>query len=99
MPLYPASILYMETEVKFVFLVLMLMISQKIHAANSTTDYETPPGALHAANVTKTAVLSVLTLNTQFPPTTVAPDKVPGTVGVSPSSLAPLLGKTDVTAR
>lgn len=93
MPPYPASILYMETEAKLAFLVFMLMISQKIHAANSTTDYETPRGALHAANGTTTAVLNILTLNTQFPPTTVAPDKVPGTVGVSPSSLGSLQGK------
>ena len=83
---HPASILYMETEVKLVFLVCMLMISQKIHAANSTTIYKTPRGTLHAANDTTKAVISVPTLSTQFPPTTVAPDKVPGTVGVSPSS-------------
>ena len=93
MPQHPASILRMETEVKLVFLVLMLMISQKIHAANTTTGYETPHGALQVSNGTTTAVLSIPTLNIQFPPTTVAPDKVPGTVGVSPSPLGLLLVK------
>lgn len=93
MPPHAASTLYMGTEVKLAFLVLMLMISQKIHAANSTTGYGTPRGVLHATNGTMTAVLSIFTLNTQFPPTTVAADKVPGTVGVSPLSLGFLLVK------
>ena len=78
----------METEVKLLFLVLMLMVSQKIHAANTTTGYGTPHGALQVPNGTTTATLSIPTLNTQFPPTTVAPDKVPGTIGVSPSPLS-----------
>lgn len=83
----------MEEEVKFVFLVFMLMISQKIHAANSTTAYDIHRGALHATNGTTRGVISVPTLDTQLPPTTVAPDKVPGTIGVSPSSLGLLLAK------
>ena len=87
MPQYPPSIIYMETEVKLVFLIFMLMISQKIHAANSTTGYETPRGALYANNGTTRGVLSVLTLYTQSPPTTVAPGRGSGTVGVSPSPL------------
>lgn len=69
-----------------VFLVLILMISQKIHAVTYTTGYETPDRARHATNETTTAILSIRASNTQFPPTTVAPDQVPGTVGVSQSS-------------
>ena len=72
---------------KFVFLIFMLMISQKIHAANSTTGYETPRGALYANNGTTRGVISVLTLYTQSPSTTVAPGRGPGTVGVGPSPL------------
>ena len=87
MPQHPASILYMDTEVRYVFLVLILMVSQKIHAANSTTGYGASRGALHVTNRTTTAALSSPALKTQFPPTTVAPDKVPGTVGVSLSPL------------
>ena len=75
----------METNVHRVFLVLILMISQEIHAAIYTTGYETPHGARHAINETTTAISSIPAVNTQFPPTTVAPDKVPGTVGVSQS--------------
>ncbi len=75
----------METNVNFVFLVLILMISQKIRASTYTTDYDSLPGARHATNETATAILSIPAVNTQFPPTTVAPDKVPGTVGVSQS--------------
>lgn len=83
---------YMETNVNPVFLVLMLMISQKIDAATYTPGYETPHGAGHAKIVTTTTILDIQTFDTQSPPTTVAPEKGPGTVGVSkpPISLFPM---------
>ncbi len=76
----------MEINVTVVFLVLILMISQKIHAVTYTTGYESPHGARHTTNETTIAISSTPAIDTQFPPATVAPDEVPGTVGVSPSS-------------
>ena len=83
----------MEINVNYPFLVLILMISQKIHGSTYTTGYATPPGARSLTNEAATAILSVPAINTQFPPTTVAPYKVPGTVGVSQSPFSLFLVK------
>ena len=80
----------MDTNVNSVLLVLILMISQKVHTATYPTGYETPHGARHATDESTTATLTIRAANTQVPPTTVGPDKVPGTVGVSQSPFGPL---------
>ena len=73
----------MEKNIISAFLVLILMFPQNTYATTCTTGFETLYGARHATNETKAAILSVPAVNTQFPPTTVASNKVPGTVGVS----------------
>ena len=79
---------YMETNVNPVFLVLMLMISQKIDAATYTRGYETPHGAGHPKFVTTTTILNIQAFDTQSPPKTFAPEKGPGTAGVSKSPIS-----------
>lgn len=81
--------LYMETNVNPVFLVLILMISQKIRAATYTTGNATPQSTRHANNETTTAIVNIRAVDAQFPPTTIAPEKLRGTVGVSQSPFGP----------
>ena len=78
----------METNVNSVLLVLVLIISQKVHTATY------PTGARHAIKESTTAILTISAVSTQFPTLTVAPDKAPGTVGVSQSLFGPFPVKT-----